>query len=285
MDTALPPGLLRKPRFDQVAITSVFGNPRELRTWSGAPANVASALERQGVVVKEIQPRIGKVGKIGVALTDMLAGRGRPVSTEQVLRSLTTRRHLATQVAEAAQRLDVRNVIHTGTLDLLPGVGSRDLRHYLYCDHTWALARRHHVYADRYTERAMRAFEDAERQSLDGVTHAFTFGAYVRDNLIHHYGLPPDRVTGVGSGMGAIQPWHGAKDFSRPRLLFVAKHLFQAKGGVLLLEAFRLAKRQRSDPPLPIVGDPRSRAFVPDAAGIDFRAHLPWDDLQRLYRE
>ena len=26
------------------------------------------------------------------------------------------------------------------------------------------------------------------------------------------------------------------------RLLFVAKHLFQAKGGVLLLEAFRLAR-------------------------------------------
>ena len=37
---ALPPGLLRTPRFDHIAITSVFGNPRELRTWSGAPANV-----------------------------------------------------------------------------------------------------------------------------------------------------------------------------------------------------------------------------------------------------
>jgi glycosyltransferase involved in cell wall biosynthesis len=285
MDTALPPGLLRKPRFDQVAITSVFGNPRELRTWSGAPANVASALERQGVMVKEIQPRIGKIGKIGVALSDIVAGRGRPVSTEQVLRSLTARRRFAQQVAAAAQRLDVRNVIHTGTLDLLPEVGSRDLRHYLYCDHTWALARRHHIHAERYTERAMRAFEDAERQSLEGITHVFTFGAYVRDNLIHHYGVPPDRVTAVGSGMGAIQPWHGAKDFSKPRLLFVAKHLFQAKGGVLLLEAFRLARRRRSDLALTIVGDPRSRAFVPDAAGIDFRAHLPWDDLQRLYRE
>jgi glycosyltransferase involved in cell wall biosynthesis len=285
MDTALHPGLLRKPRFDQVAITSVFGNPRELRTWSGAPANVASALERMGVVVKEIQPRIGRLGKIGVALTDMLAGRGRPVSSEQVLRSLTARRQLATQVSEAAQRLGVRNVIHTGTLDLLPGIGSRDIRHYLYCDHTWALARQHHIHASRYTERALRTFEEAERQSLDGITHVFTFGAYVRDNLIEHYGVAPDRVTAVGSGMGAIQPWHGAKDFSRPHLLFVAKHLFQAKGGVLLLEAFRLARRRRRDLVLTIVGDPRSRAFVPDAAGVDFRAHLPWDELQRLYRE
>jgi len=281
---ALPPGLLRKPRFDHIAITSVFGNPRELRTWSGAPANVASGLERLGVTVKELQPRLGKAAKIGVALRDMLAGRGRPVSSEQILRSLTTRRRLAAQVAEQAHRRRVTNVMHTGTLDLLPD-RSDGLQHYLYCDHTWALARRHHIHARQYTERALGAFEEAERRSLDGVAHVFTFGAYVRDNLIAHYGLAPEKVTAVGSGMGAIQPWHEAKDFGRPRLLFVAKHLFQAKGGVLLVEAFRIARKRRSDIVLTIVGDPRSRAFVPDMAGIEFRDHLPWEELQRLYRE
>lgn len=284
MDTALSPGFLRTRRFEQVAITSVFGNPRELRTWSGAPANVASALERFGVVVKEIQPRLGKTAKVAIALGDMLAGRGRPVSSEQVLRSLATRQRLAAQVAEQAGRMDVSDVLHTGTLDLLPST-SRDIRHYLYCDHTWALAQRHHVHAGQYTERALAAFEDAERQSLDGVTHVFTFGSYVRDNLIAHYGLSPDKVTAVGSGMGAIEPWSGAKDFSRPRLLFVAKHLFQAKGGGLLVEAFKIARRRRQDLGLTIVGDPRSRAFVPDLGGLEFRAHLPWEELQRLYRE
>lgn len=281
---ALPPGLLRTPRFDHIAITSVFGNPRELRTWSGAPANVASGLERLGVVVKELQPHLGKAAKLRIALRDMLAGRGRPVSSEQILRSLTTRRALAAQVAEQAQCARATNVMHTGTLDLLPN-RSDGLQHYLYCDHTWALARRHHVHAKQYTERALDAFEQAERQSLDGVAHVFTFGAYVRDNLIAHYGLAPDKVTAVGSGMGAIQPWHEAKNFAQPRLLFVAKHLFQAKGGVLLLEAFRIARQRRSDLVLTIVGDPRSRAFVSDVAGIEFRDHLPWDELQRLYRE
>jgi glycosyltransferase involved in cell wall biosynthesis len=281
---ALPPSLLRPPRFDHIAITSVFGNPRELRTWSGAPANVASGLERLGVVVKELQPQLRRTTKIGIAVRDMLAGRGRPVSSEQVLRSLTTRRRLATQVAEQARRLGATNVMHTGTLDLLPD-RSDGLQHYLYCDHTWALARKHHIHATQYTERALDAFEQAERQSLDGVAHVFTFGAYVRDNLIAHYGLASDRVTAVGSGMGAIQPWHDAKDFARPHLLFVAKHLFQAKGGVLLVEAFKIARQRRRDLVLTIVGDPRSRGFVPEMAGLEFRAHLPWDELQRLYRE
>jgi glycosyltransferase involved in cell wall biosynthesis len=286
MDTALPPGLLRTPRFDRVAITSVFGNPRELRTWSGAPANVAAALERLGVTVVEIRPQLSRPEKIAIALRDMMAGHGRPLSSEQVLRSLTTRRMFATQVAQQARALGVESVLHTGTLDLLPAIDAASgVRHYLYCDHTWALARRHHIHAARYTPRATAMFEEAERQSLDKVAHVFTFGAYVRDNLIGHYGLAPGRVTAVGSGMGSIEPWHGTKSFERPHLLFVAKHLFRAKGGSLLLDAFRRARRQRPDLRLTVVGDERSRPFVPAETGIDFRAHLPWAELQALFRD
>jgi glycosyltransferase involved in cell wall biosynthesis len=276
----------RKPRFEQVAITSVFGNPLDRRTWSGAPANVAAGLAKLGVDIKGIHPRISKLTKIGIAAGDLLAGRGRPRSSEQVLRSLTTRRRLAARVSEAARQMGVRHVLHCGTLDLLPRIDAgSDIRHYLYCDHTWALAALHHVHAPYFTRRALEAFDEAERRSLDGVAHVFTFGRYVRDNLIAHYGLAPDRVTAVGSGMGAIEPWHGAKDYSRPKLLFVAKHLFQAKGGVLLVEAFRRARQRRPDLGLTIVGDQRSRAHVENCPGIELRDHLPWAELQQLYRD
>jgi glycosyltransferase involved in cell wall biosynthesis len=289
MDTTLPFDAVtsfRQPRFDRVAITSVFGNPRELRTWSGAPANVASALERRGIIVQAIQPQISRMAKARIALVDIMAGRGRPLTGEQVLRSLATRRRLAAQVDEAARQLGVQHVLHTGTLDLLQSADmSGGTRHYLYCDHTWALASTHHPHAFRYTDRAQRAFEQAELQSLSGLAHVFTFGRYVRDNLIAHYGLAPDRVTAVGSGMGAIEPWQGPKDYSRPALMFVAKHLFRAKGGVLLLEAFRIARERRDDLMLTIVGDERSRAFVPPQRGVTFRAHLPWEELQQLYRD
>ena len=48
----------RSPRFERVAVSCVFGNPRDLRSWSGAPANVSSAMERLGVAVDAIQPRL-----------------------------------------------------------------------------------------------------------------------------------------------------------------------------------------------------------------------------------
>jgi glycosyltransferase involved in cell wall biosynthesis len=272
-------------RFDRVAITCVFGDPRDLKSWSGAPANLAKELERLGVTVEGIQTSMGRLEKVGVAACDMIAGLGRPVSTEQVLRGRRSRRRLAAQVAVQASRIGARHVLHTGTFDLPACDLAAGVKHYLYCDHSWALTRAHHIDVCRYNKRAMTAFEQAEREALSGLAHIFTFGAYVRDNLIVHYGLPPEKVTAVGSGMGAIKPHEGPKDYGKPTLLFVAKHLFRAKGGLLLLEAFDKAHRRRPDLSLTIVGDERSRAFVGDRPGVTLHDHLPWERLQQLYRE
>lgn len=272
-------------RFERVAITCVFGDPRDLKSWSGAPANLAKELERLGVAVDSIRPGMGRLEKLGVAACDMMAGLGRPVSTEQVLRGLRSRRRLAAQVAQQASRIGARHVLHTGTFDLPACDLAAGVQHYLYCDHSWALTRAHHIDVCRYNKRAMSAFEQAEREALGGLAHVFTFGAYVRDNLIAHYGLAPEKVTAVGSGMGAIEPYEGPKSYDKPALLFVAKHLFKAKGGLLLLEAFDLAYRQRPDLRLTIVGDERSRAFVGERPGVALHAHLPWERLQQLYRD
>lgn len=272
-------------RFERVAITCVFGDPRDLKSWSGAPANLARELERLGVTVDAIRPSMGRLEKLGVAACDLIGGLGRPISTEQVLRGRRSRRRLAARVAEQASRIGARHVLHTGTFDLPAPDLAAGVKHYLYCDHSWALTRAHHIDVCRYNERAMAAFDQAEREALNGLAHVFTFGAYVRDNLIAHYGLSPDKVTAVGSGMGTIEPHDGPKTYDKPALLFVAKHLFKAKGGLLLLEAFDRAHRQRPDLRLTIVGDERSRAFVGDRPGVTLHAHLPWDRLQQLYRE
>ncbi len=275
----------RARRFEHVALTSVFGDPLNARTWSGAPRNVADGLQRLGITVHGIHPHLGTAGKLQVAAGNLVTGRGRPISGEQLLRSELSRRRLAAQVAQAASRIGVGHVLHTGTMDL-PAVDlRRGVKHYLYCDHSWALARPHHIEAARYSRKALDAYERLERQALSGLEHIFTFGAYVRDNLIEHYGVRPDRVTAVGSGMGRIAPFFGGKDYARPSLLFVAKHYFRAKGGVLLLDAFQRAQALRPDLRLTIVADPHSRALVPQNPAITFHTELPWETLQRLYHE
>lgn len=275
----------RSLRFERIAMTCVFGDPRDRRSWSGAPANLADALERLGIAVEGLHPHLGLLGKLGVAAGDVLSGYGRPVDGEHLLRSARSRRRLAVQVAREARRRGIEHVLHTGSMDLPALDLTRGVKHYLYCDHSWALAKPNRIDLDRYKPHTLAAFERSEQESLGGLTHVFTFGDYVRDNLIRHYGLPPDRVTTVGSGMGAIEPNNARKDFAKPSLLFVAKHLFRAKGGFLLLEAFRLALRRRPDLTLTIVGDRRSKAFVPRHPAITFHGHLPWAELQRLFHE
>ena len=105
-------------RFDRVAISCVFGDPRDPRSWSGAPANLANALERLGVRVEGIRPRMSRLAKWSVVARDMADGLGRPLNSEQILRGARSRRKLAAQVTEAARRLGTRHVLHTGTFDL-----------------------------------------------------------------------------------------------------------------------------------------------------------------------
>jgi len=274
----------RALRFASVAMTCVHGDPFDRRSWSGAPANLSAALGRLGVAVENIHSGFGRFSALALAAHHLVRGYGWPRSMEQILRTGRARRRNARRVAAAISRTGVRDVLHTGALDL-PATGDPPgIRHFLYCDDTWALSLRHRPDAAGYSAQAVAEFERLERDSLIDLEGVFTFGAHVRDHLIQHYGLAPERVVAVGSGMGPIEPFFGEKDYARPALLFVAKHLFKAKGGALLLEAFAIALRRRPDLRLTIVGDERSRAFVPRHPSIAFRAHLPWAELQELYR-
>jgi len=121
----------RALRFDRIAMTCVFGDPRDRRSWSGAPANLANALERMGITVEGIHPHLGKLAKLGVAAGDLLSGHGRPVDGEHLLRSARSRRKLAAQVAVQAERLGVEHILHTGSMDLPATDLARGVRHYL----------------------------------------------------------------------------------------------------------------------------------------------------------
>lgn len=272
-------------RFDRIAVSSVFGNPLDRRTWSAAPYNIARWFKAFGIEVEGVHSGGGRGELALLASRYSLSGYGAPRSSEAILRTAAARRRAADRLATALKQRKIGHVLHTGSMDMLPSPIAPDVKHYIYCDHTWALSLLHRPDIASYSARAIEAFELLERDSLASAEHIFTFGAYVRDHVVSHYGIPAERVTAVGSGMGDIEPYYGPKDYTRPRLLFVAKHLFAAKGGNLLLEALRIARRERPDIGLTIVGDERSRSHIPTDLQVEFRAHIPFAELQRLFRD
>lgn len=288
-DDELPPAMsVRRPGMtampDRIALSSVYGQPTDPRTWSGAPNNVATSFERLGVAMPGIFPRISKIERIGLGARYLLSGYGLPRNSEALFRGAGARRLRAERVAAFARRHGVRRILHTGTLDL-PACDTGDVDHYLYCDQTWDLSLRYRPDKNAFTKKAGTAFETIERECYAQMRHIFTFGDYVRDNLIVHYGVEPERVTSVGSGMGQIDPYFGPKDYRAGPLLFVAKHLFEAKGGYLVLDAFRLARERRPDLELVVVSDGRDAELPRRYPEVEFRTQLRWGTLTALYRK
>ncbi|MEQ8396047.1 glycosyltransferase family 4 protein [Thalassobaculum sp.] len=272
------PGTLR------IALTSVFGDPLEASTWSGAPANLANELRALGADVLSIHPRSTRGHDLWDALQHFIGLGGAPLNREATMRIPSARARRALAVSQAALRLGVDRVLHTGTLDMPADASDRAVRHYLYCDHTWDLAKRYAVRGRQRSAGRAEPFEELERSAYAACQHIFTFGGYVRDNLVDHYGISPDRVTVVGSGMGRIRPYDGPKDYAHGAMLFIAKHLFTEKGGQLALKAFRIARRRRPDLRLIVVGNDRWRSLVGAEPGVHVVGHVPWDALEELLR-
>lgn len=284
LDEILPAARSRQLRFDRIVVTSVFGDPLSPLTWSGAPYRLSAALRRHGVSVSGFQPQLGRVRRLALAARHIRRGYGKLAVSEQILRSAPARDHHAREIAAFIASHGLRDVLHTGTLDLPAFDLLRGVKHYLYCDHTWSLALPHRPDAHHLSREARDEYDRLERESYLGLEHIFTFGVYVRDELIRVYGIDPDRVTAVGSGMGEIEPYFGPRSYTAPHLLFIAKHLFKEKGGALLLDAFSIARKKRPDMMLTIVGDERSRKHVPQIDGIVFHGRIPWGELRDLYR-
>ncbi|MGE0152916.1 MAG: glycosyltransferase family 4 protein [Reyranellaceae bacterium] len=278
-------GVSHARRFDRVALCSIWGDPSDARVWSAAPFNLGNALERQGIDVVRLScaPEPAALGML--ALGYAMHGYGIPPSREAILRSAAARRLASGRLQRELRARGVGHVLHTGLLDVPLQHMSGNIRHYLYCDDDWALSFAYRPDRERYPPACVEAFAALDRQAMANVAHVFTFSRNLRRHMMAHYRLPPDRVTAVGCGMGRIEPYYGAKHYGSGRILFVAKHLFAQKGGLLLLEAFRLARLKLPYLTLTIVGDSRSRALVGDAAGVELRDHLPWEELQELYRQ
>ena len=274
----------RTRRFDRLAICSVLGDPSDPAVWSAAPYNLGNALERVGVGMERIHsgPSRAQIGMLAVRYA--MGGCGTPPSSEAVLRSAAARRLCVAKLQRTMRERSLDNVLHTGILDM-PTSSVRDgVRHYLYCDDDWSLSFAYRPDGGRYAGNCVDTFARQDRMAMARVEHVFTFSSHLRQHVITHYGIPGDRVTAVGCGMGRIEPYYGAKYYASGRILFVAKHLFAQKGGVLLLEAFRKARRKLPHLTLTIVGDSRSRSLIGEVPGVEIRDHLPWSELQELYR-
>lgn len=221
-------------------------NPREPWRWQHL---LVAALREAGADVTTVSSQIPVLPRALLsAATIPLYGR-----TDRSRMPLM-RRARATKAARQIGTGRSGDILHLGTAALpLPELRAGD-RHYLFTDSTWDNWLEFDPLKSRYSRRYLTTVEALERASYGQMNHIFCTAHYVKESFAGHYGIPPDRISVTGTGLGPIHPYFGPKEYSPPRLLFVAKERFAEKGGELAVEAFERARRVRPALRLTIAG-------------------------------
>jgi glycosyltransferase involved in cell wall biosynthesis len=96
-----------------------------------------------------------------------------------------------------------------------------------------------------------------EERVYRSAARVFVGSHFVRDALIAHYGVSPERavVSGFGAGIGFGEPYE--KLFDGRTILYIGKGDFEKKGGALLLRAFEKVRREVPKARLHLVGQDR----------------------------
>lgn len=286
-------------REQRLAVSSI-GDPRNPRTWSGTPANVINALERQSHSVVAVNAGVST--KLEKAVLYLAYQSSRlslyslnPRSLVYQLSLITSearsdfsRARIARSRSAARSRSQSRaagctKVLHMTTVSLPLSTLDSDVSHYLMCDSTWNTMFQFSKSIDRYTVRMLREVEELERESFAQIEHFFPTAEYVRDDLIDHYGIEPRRITVVGTGRGNIAAFEGEKDYANGHILCVAKVRFEEKGGPLLIEAFKIAQAANPKLKLVLVGQEQYRQLLVNTPNVILHGHLSWAELQSLF--
>ena len=257
-----------------------IGDPTNPKTWSGTPYNLYSELsknEHLGKAFNSIALENNYKKILPKAISKFYYKNSIDIDRGFLFRYLN-----ANKVKLETIISGTNSTLHTGTLDLPFLNFPKNQRHYLYCDSTWNLWLTNSTAIAKYSKKLLIDAEKLEKKSYQQMRHIFSISNYVKKNLIDHYGIHPDKITVVGTGLGVIKPYYGEKEYNNGKILFAAKERFEDKGGHLVLEAFRIALKSNPSLELSIVGQNEytGKINLPNVKTFGF---IPLEQLQSIF--
>lgn len=261
----------------KVLVSSVIGEPRDARTWSNAPTHLITELEQLGVVVDTIDnsQHVGRLTKLGQAGLSVLSGR----NWHEYARSGPLRRRRQEAAASAFRKSAADLLLCTSSIDAPVG---REIPYALWIDDTWHLLNAN-PHAPRCSDSSLLEVDRLERAAYQGAKCILAFSEHVAADAISHYGVQAQRVHVVGCGSGSIPALEADKTYANGHLLFVAKHIFDLKGGAVTLAAFEKVRAARPQTRLVVVGTDETARRLAGRDGVDARGFVEREELNNLF--
>lgn len=169
------------------------------------------------------------------------------------------RRALTKVVEQTLQPGDLEGpIIQIGAMFDTPAIVPRDTLVFSYHDGNLA-TRLRSPYGRAFLSR--RRIDQAWKFEKDvylKLERIFTMSEFLRNSFVDDFGIPPEKVVNVGSGVNfnSIPKLKNDKDYDTREILFVGVE-FERKGGHVLLNAFSKVRDVFPDATLHVVG-PRS---------------------------
>ena len=255
------------------------------KSGSGTPTSVIAHLRGQGVAVASADVDLsGAQRLLAAALTfspDRSVWRARYHLGGVPLR-LRSRNATHAVVRRAGQADAMLQYGGTFAAEMPDGVP-----YFLYCDNNLLNSGRQPLsWLAQLDDRARGRAVAWERGLYERAAGIFTFSDFVRRSFVADYGLPESRVVTVGSGPNIdwravpTRPDGDNRPPRPPTVLFVGRD-FDAKGGPVLLDAFREVRERFPDARLLVAGPPTLDVVEP---GVEFLGYLRKDDPAALAR-
>jgi alpha-maltose-1-phosphate synthase len=263
---------------------SVGSDPQSEKTWSGISRFLLSAMDRAGILDRAVGIKVPRLHN-SVLLAKSF-NRNRSVWRSHYYFDPAYRRALT----HAAKRVSVTNpvLLQIGHMFSLPDAFP-DKKCISYHDGNLAVRLNSGFGLAGVSPRRIDQALRYEEQMAGQMTAVFTFSEYLRHSFISDYHVPAERVFNVGGGVNLTEFPSPAphKDYSEPRILFIGTD-FARKGGIQLLQAFRMVREAMPGAELHIAGPAKLMELPP---GVVFHGHLSKDDpyqnqeLESLFRD
>jgi len=235
---------------------TVFGEPFDLRSWSGSTKSFFSCIQDKGNLVEAHSVDLNRTQKLlSAARHPALSRRRLYLNVMKSKLSFEFRSDNARRVVgHTTQNYNV--ILQLGAL-FLPPV-PKDVLHCSYHDGNTAVSRRSEFSYVRASPQVLAESWRNEQEFYRRVNMIFTMSEWLRRSMIEDFGVVPENVIAVGAGPNLkyarqIIDSPAPKHHANKTILFVGVD-FEGKGGPTILEAFRRVRREIPDAKLRIVG-------------------------------
>ncbi len=150
---------------------------------------------------------------------------------------------------------------------------------FVYTDHTREAHRRQG--AGGAPAPASRAWIEREQALYRRADTVFTLSDFCRRSVIEDYGVGPEKVWTVSTGINMSLPESPGDAGDRPPVVLFIGGEWKIKGGPHLVEAFRIVRREVPEAQLWLVGSQPARL----EPGIKAYGRVDRGTLDRLYRQ